>query len=102
MQYGPPMPPGALRLLRPLIREALDIGLEDEWALGLARARLSPLSWAVLESGLTRRPFWLLWSPPNQREVSRAVLAVLDDIDRITSGIDDPVPYYPPNKRKST
>ena len=102
MQFDPPMPPGTLRLLRPLIKEALDLGSEDEWALELARARLSPLSWAVLESGFSRRPFRLLWSPPNQREVSKAVMAVLDDIVRLTSGIDDPVPYYPPNKRKST
>ena len=100
IQHGPPLPPGALRVLRPLIWEALDLGQEGERALELARARLSPLSWAVLRSGLSRRPPWFLWSPPNRHEVSQAILTVLDEVARITSGTDDSVPYVPPNKRQ--
>lgn len=100
IQYGPPMPPAALRLLRPLIWEALDLGSEDEWVLQLAQARLSPLSWAVLESGFSRRPLWFSWSPPNRREVSEAILTILDEVDRITSGKEDAVPYFPPEKRQ--
>ncbi len=95
MRYGPPMPPGALRLLRPLIWEALDLGPGDEWVLKLARARLSPLSWAVLESGFSRRPFWFFWSPPNQREVAEITQMVLDEVDRIASGTENPIPFFP-------
>ena len=102
MQYGPPMPPEALRLLRPLIWEALDLGSEDEWVLQLAQARLSPLSWAVLESGFSRRPSWFSWSPPNKREVSETTLTILDEIDRVTSGAEDVVPYIPPDKRQGS
>jgi hypothetical protein len=50
MRNAPPLPPEVVRLLKPLIRQTLDLDPEDEAQLASARHFLSPLAWAVLTS----------------------------------------------------
>ena len=91
IQNGPPMPSETLRLLKPLIRAALDLEPGDDAHLASARALLSPLSWAVLTSGASGQPYyWFKMFPPNRREVAEAVHSVLDEVARLPTGIEDP------------
>jgi hypothetical protein len=65
------LPPGALRLLQPLIR----VALERE-----PSRRLSPLSRAILESNPLKRPTWIRTGRPDRRETASIVHRVLDDL----------------------
>jgi hypothetical protein len=81
---GPPLPPDALRLLQPLIRVALErAGLDpdDEAGLESVRARLSPLTWAVLTSDPMTPPDWYRTRRPDPRRVAEVAHRVLDELD---------------------
>lgn len=93
IENGPPLPPGALHLMKPLIRVALErenLDPEAEADMAPARALLSPLTWAVFTSDPSRRPHWFRTFRPNEREVADIVHGVLDDLDRLASGGEPP------------
>jgi hypothetical protein len=92
IQFGPPMPPDILRLLKPLIRAALDLGPDDEPPSASARALVSPLTWAVLTSDPPTNHYWFQRLPPDRRVVAEAVHSVLDELDRLTAGTGSPRP----------
>lgn len=100
---GPPMPSAVLRLLRPLIRTALDLGspqglapgvplptppepdLEEDPSLKSPCQRLSPLTLAVLASDGPGGPRWYLPHPPHPRQVTEVVNHVLDELERLAT-----------------
>ena len=92
------MPPATLRLLQPLIAVELDLDLADPDAVTRARPRLDPVTWAVLASEPLKRPTWFRTTRSAPNSVARAVVHVLDDLERVRSGAPltahtpDPVP----------
>jgi hypothetical protein len=82
---GPPLPPDALRLLRPLIRSALDLPpggpVPREAAL-----RLSPLARSILAAELPRDPRWIDTVRPDEDAVAEVVHQVLDELERLDPG----------------
>lgn len=98
LEHGPPMPPEALNLLRPLIRAGLDLDAENETDLAAARSVLSPLTWAVLTSDQSRQPYWFQMLPPNKREVAEAVHHILDELERLGAGNGDSHPSFNPSR----
>jgi hypothetical protein len=90
LPYGPPMPPGTLRLLRPLIRSAIEIAPDDDVPPPSAGGALSPLSWAILTTEPLDNPFWFQTASPNRREAAEAVHAVLDELERIAADTGHP------------
>ena len=61
----------------------------------------------VLTSEPPRRPYWFWTVRPNEREVTRTVNSVLDDLDRIKAGAPkagapDPKRFFDPNPTRTT
>jgi hypothetical protein len=83
---APPMPPEALRVLKPLIRSALDLGPDDSVRTGAQNARLSPLTWSILRCEIDTTLGWLGTVRPNEREVAEVVHHVLDELARLDAG----------------
>lgn len=81
---APALPPAVLRMLQPLITSALDLDPRDGRAMKSARARLSPLTLAVLEADPLRRASWFRTLRADPREVAKTVDQVLDDLDLLT------------------
>lgn len=94
---GPPLPPDILRLLKPLIVEALELDPTHEEPPESAREMVSPLTWAVLTTRPLKAPHWFRTVPPREREVAEVVHRVLDDLDRVASGAGDPAQSIHPN-----
>ena len=90
IENGPPVPPEALRLLKPLIVSALDLDTDDEPPPESARGLVSPLTWAVLTSEPLERPGWFRTRRSDEREVTQAVHRVLDDLDGLKAGASGP------------
>lgn len=93
IENGRPLPPGALHLMKPLIRVALErenVDPDAEAHRASARALLSPLTWAIFTSDPSRRPHWFRTFRSKEREVADIVHAVLDDLDRLASGGEPP------------
>lgn len=99
IQHGPPMPPEALAILRPIIRASLDLDTDDDAGLDSARSVLSPLTWGVLTSDRSRQPYWFQMLPPKKGEVAEAVHHVLDEIDRLGGGNGDPHAPFNPSRQ---
>ena len=83
---APPMPPEALRVLKPLIRSALDLGPDDSVRTAARNARLSPLTWSILRCETDTTLGWLGMVRPNEREVADVVHHVLDELARLDAG----------------
>lgn len=81
--HGPPLPPDVLRLLRPVIADALDIDPDDVAQVAAAGRRLSPLAWSVLASDPIPRSYWLNTLRPNEWEVAEVVHEVLDELEHL-------------------
>lgn len=96
---GTPMPPETVRLLKPLIRSALDVGPDDDLRAAARKARLSPLSWSVLACDIDPHPGWLGTVRADERRVAEVVHQVLDEIERLDAGgpgtRTPPVPLHP-------
>ena len=86
MRHAPPMPPEIVRLLKPLIRQTLDLDPNDETQLASARRHLSPLAWGLLTSEPPTGSPWFRALRPNEREVAEVVHRVLDELDRLAAG----------------
>lgn len=78
---APAMPPEILRCLKPLIASALEVDPADAGAVRAARARLSPLSWAVLASEPLKQPWWFQTVGTDERQVAETVHRVLDELE---------------------
>jgi hypothetical protein len=84
IENGPPLPPGALRLLQPLIRVALEReGVDPGGDTGAATAHelLSPLTRAVLECKILTRPSRLRTLPSDERMTAEIVHRILDELE---------------------
>lgn len=84
--HGPPIPPGTLRLLQPLIRGALvreGLDPDDRASIEAARASLAPATWALLRTEPLKHATRFRTLRPDPRAVARAVNDVLDDLDRL-------------------
>lgn len=102
---GLAMPPETLRLLDPLIRGALDLNPEDDPALHHGAGSLSQLTRTILNSDPLRDPPWYRTSRSNPQEVADDVLYVLDELDRITTGIEvrrHPIEPHGTNRKHAT
>jgi hypothetical protein len=92
---GPPLPPGTLRLLQPLIRSALEQeGVDPDEADGgeSAGALLSPLARGILVTQPLPRPTRAGTIGPDEWRTADAVQSVLDELARLDSGGCDPEP----------
>lgn len=97
-ENGPPLPPGALRLLQPLIRADLEragLDLEDDEDRATARATLSPIAWAVLATRPLDRPRWYQVRRPDAERTAHVIHHVLDDLDRRTGAADSRTTVHP-------
>jgi hypothetical protein len=84
MPEGPPLPPDAIRMLRPLLVAAVEqAGGTRSGAGTTIRVHVSPITRAILANGAVGRPRWFRMVPPDRRAVAAAVNTVLDDIERI-------------------
>jgi len=79
---GPPLPPETLRLLRPLIRSALDLPPGGPIP-GEAALRLSPLARSILAAELPDDPRWIDTVRPDEDAVAHVVHQVLDELERL-------------------
>lgn len=84
--HGPALPPETLRLLRPLVRSALDLDPDDASPPSAAVARLSPLTASVLTTRIPAAPGWLGTLRPDERAVGETVHRILDELDRLDPG----------------
>ncbi|MGI9628241.1 MAG: hypothetical protein ACR2QM_15515 [Longimicrobiales bacterium] len=87
IEGGPTLPPQTMRLLTPLIEGALDragLDLDKEADRDRAKAAVSAPTWAILTEEPLMWPRWYQTKRPNEREVSRIVQGVLDDLDRLS------------------
>lgn len=92
VEGAPPLPPGVIRVLQPLIRGALQ---SDPTRTDLPRDaeyQVSELTWAVLKAEPLKRPPWYRSRWPNRREVAEVVHHVLGDVERLTHGSPAPHP----------
>lgn len=98
IENGSPLPPETLRLLRPLIRVALEregVDPGDRTHPDSGRRPLSARTWAVLNS----EP--LEWRPrsrtlrADRRRTAEAVHAILDELDRLGASIAGDVAHSP-------
>ena len=84
--HGPPLPPDVVRLLRGMIRRALDregLDLETEEGLIDARLRVSPRAWGILTCPVLSRTSRFRTRRPDASSVARAVHTVLDEVEEI-------------------
>lgn len=105
VENGPPVPTDVLRLLKPLIGTALEReGLDprDERHREAARARVSPLTWAVLTSTPLAEPRWFRTRRPDERTSAEVVHRVLDDLDRLETGRDETHRPIDPSRPRAT
>jgi hypothetical protein len=89
IRQGPPVPPGVLRALQPLIRSALEragIDARDRDVVESFRGRLSPLTFSVLTSVPLRTTTWFRTVRPDARETAALVEHVLDELDLLSAG----------------
>lgn len=101
IENGPPLPPGMLRLLQPLIRSALEREGLDPVERGLhgpTRTAPAPLMRAVLAAEPLRHAPWFRTRRPDPRSVAAIVDDVLDDLDRIRTGRRGAQPEPPTGK----
>lgn len=85
---GPPLTPEALRVLKRLVRVALERrGVEPD------RPDLSPLTRAILESEPLGWRGWYGTLRPDEKQVAEVVHHVLDDLERL--GPDRDLPTHP-------
>lgn len=87
---GPPLPAETLRMLKPLIRSALDIDAGGGAASPEAAARLSPLARAILATDVPSEPRWIDTVRPDATAVAGVVHSVLDELERLDPGSADP------------
>lgn len=86
---GRPLPPETVRTLQPLIAVALErAGIDpgDPSQRQAVRRRVSPLTWAVLNSDPLYLPRWYETRAPDERQAADVVRRVLDDLERIAAG----------------
>jgi len=77
---GLTLPPGAVGLLKPLIRDALDIEPDSEIPPTPEHPTVSPLTQAILECDPPKGVDRLRWIPPDSERVAEVVLTVLGDL----------------------
>jgi hypothetical protein len=77
---GLTLPPGVVSLLKPLVRDALDLEPEDEVLSTPEPSSLSPLTQAILRCDPPRGLDRLRWLPPDSESVAQVVLRVLGDL----------------------
>lgn len=98
---GTPLTPGALRVLQPLVRAALErngLNPDHREDLEVARKRVAPLTWAVLISEPLLWKNWYETLRPDEAQVAEVVHRVLDDLDRLSfdaTGVPSPTPEPP-------
>jgi hypothetical protein len=83
---GPALPPDVVRLLRGMIRRALEregLDLETEVGLLEARTRVSPRAWGILTCPVLSRTSRFRTRRPDPSRVARAVQAVLDEVEEL-------------------
>jgi len=96
IENGPPLPPAVLRLLRPLIREALGLGPLEEVDQEGVDDLLSPLTRSILTSDPLERVHWIRMRPPDPTTVVNTVNLVLDELQRISEVTDPHRPSFHP------
>lgn len=83
---GRPLPPDTIRLLQPLIVEALarrGLDASDPAHRTAIRGLLSPLAWRVLVSDPRYLPRWYETRRPDMRRTADAVRQLLDELERL-------------------
>jgi len=87
---APPLPPDALRLLRPVIAASAGVDPTDRREMAAARRRLSSVAWSILATEPLRRPSWFRTVRPNAWEVTDVVHDVLDELDELPESAHGP------------
>lgn len=79
----PPLPPETLRLLRPLLRAALELDRDAPITAAHLPEHLSPAARAVLLTDPLEHGSWIRTTRPDERAVSETAHALLDEVEEL-------------------